>query len=85
MPSGVSADLELKVYEGGVWIDTKTVNPAFTKSLTFKYTGSSGKKELQYVLGDQEILAVELDFEKGTCTTVRQGMYTSKPRPRSVS
>jgi Serine/threonine protein kinase len=87
LPTYITEDLNMKVYENGSVILNDTVNPAYARSygITFKGKRTDGTSDIVVNLGGIDYLFGKVDYDAGTANITQQIDYpmpkTPEPEP----
>lgn len=85
LPTGVTHDIDMKVYRNGELVDSKVVNPQINGIVELAFEGKNGVDKVIVTLDGQEYLHVDFDFDNGTYSVTQSYTYQDTASSSSES
>ena len=81
LPSGVDRNILLQVYRNGTWVQSDTVNPAYSGTYSLLFTGTSGTDTVVIELDEQRYMQLDFNYDAQTVTVVSTWEYVPPYEP----
>lgn len=84
LPAGVAEDIEMKIYVNGELLDTRTVNPSISSTVSYTFTGRK-QANLAIRLNDKDYITAEIDFDTESVNILSQTPFVpATPTPTTA-
>ena len=81
LPSGVDRNIVLQVYRNGTWVQSDTVNPAYSGTYSLTFTGTSGTDTVVIELDEQRYMQLEFNYDSQTVNVISVSEYVPPYEP----